>query len=149
MSDLISRSKLINALKVHFDSCFIEDGKLLYSEHICTSDDVVDLINLVENQPTAYDIDKVVADLEKNASRYTKKYTTPYGNNGYKDTKAISIHKAIEIVKQGGVSDDVCEWHKVKNGNAYKCNTHAEIHDSRVLDWCKCPYCGKKIKVVE
>ena len=44
--------------------------------------------------------------------------------------------------------DDVCEWHKVKNGNAYKCNTHAEIHDSRVLDWCKCPYCGKKIKIV-
>lgn len=46
-------------------------------------------------------------------------------------------------------SENVCEWHKVKNGNAYKCNTHAEIHDSRVLDWCKCPYCGKKIKVVE
>ena len=46
-------------------------------------------------------------------------------------------------------SDDVCEWHKVKNGNAYKSNTHAEIYDSRVLDWGKCPYCGKKIKVVE
>lgn len=46
-------------------------------------------------------------------------------------------------------TDDVCEWHKVKNGNAYKCNTHAEIHDTRVLDWCRCPYCGKKIKVVE
>lgn len=46
-------------------------------------------------------------------------------------------------------ADDVCEWYKVKNGNAYKCNTHAEIHDSRVLDWCVCPYCGKKIKVVE
>ena len=46
------------------------------------------------------------------------------------------------------ISDDVCEWHKVKNGNAYKCHTHAEIHDSRVLDWCVCPYCSKKIKVV-
>ena len=55
----------------------------------------------------------------------------------------------IEGKREIGVSDDVCEWHKVKNGNAYKCNTHAEIHDSRVLDWCKCPYCGKKIKVVE
>ena len=51
---------------------------------------------------TAYDIDKVVEELEENASRYTKKYTTPYGNNGYKDTKAISIHKATEIVKRGG-----------------------------------------------
>ena len=31
----------------------------------------------------------------------TKKYYTPYGNNGYRDVKAISIHKAIEIVKAG------------------------------------------------
>lgn len=46
-------------------------------------------------------------------------------------------------------NNDFCEWHKVKNGNAYKCNTHAEIHDSRVLDWYVCPYCEKKIKVVE
>ena len=60
--------------------------------------------NVISEQPTAYDIDKVVEELEKNASRYTKKYVTPYGNNGYKDTKAISVHKAIEIVKQGGVS---------------------------------------------
>ena len=63
-------------------------------------DAVKDAIN---NMPTAYDIDKVVEELEENASRYTKKYATPYGNNGYRDTKAISIHKAIEIVKRGGV----------------------------------------------
>ena len=63
----------------------------------------------VDNILTAYDIDRVVEELEENASRYTKKYVTPYGNNGYKDTKAISIHKAIEIVKQCGTSDDVCK----------------------------------------
>ena len=57
----------------------------------------------IHNAPTAYDIDRVVEELEENASRYTKKYTTPYGNNGYRDTKAISVNKAIEIVKQGGV----------------------------------------------
>ena len=61
----------------------------------------------IHNAPTAYDIDRVVEELGKNASRYTKKYLTPYGNNGYRDTKAISIHKAIEIVKQGGVGEDV------------------------------------------
>ena len=63
-------------------------------------DAVKDVIN---NMPTAYSVDKVVEVLEENASRYTKKYATPYGNNGYRDTKAISIHKAIEIVKRGGV----------------------------------------------
>ena len=57
--------------------------------------------NVISEQPTAYSVDKVVNELEKNASRYTKKYVTPYGNNGYRDTKAISIHKAIEIVKAG------------------------------------------------
>ena len=61
----------------------------------------------IDNIPTAYDIDKVVAELEENASRYTKKYVTPYGNNGYRYVKAISIHKAIEIVKQGGIGKDV------------------------------------------
>ena len=61
-----------------------------------------DLSKLLDEQPTAYSVDKVVEELEENASRYTKKYTTPYGNNGYRDTKAISIHKAIEIVKIGG-----------------------------------------------
>ena len=62
----------------------------------------------------------------------------------------VRLNEAIEIVKQGGISDssdNVCEWYKV-NGNACKCYTHAEIYDSRVLDWCVCPYCGKKIKVV-
>ena len=62
-----------------------------------------EIADMIEDAPTAYDIDKVVEELEENASRYTKKYVTPYGNNGYRDTKAISIHKAIEIVKRGGV----------------------------------------------
>lgn len=44
--------------------------------------------------------EKIIEELEKNASRYTKKYVTPYGNNGYRDTKAISVNNAIEIVKQ-------------------------------------------------
>lgn len=90
MSDLISRSKVISVLEQ-------------LEEHSLTGKmDISNAIYLLENQPTAYDIDKVVEELEENASRYTKKYATPYGNNGYRDTKAISIHKAIEIVKQGG-----------------------------------------------
>ena len=62
-----------------------------------------EIADMIDDAPTAYDIDKVVEELEENASRYTKKYSTPYGNNGYRDTKAISIHKAIEIVKRGVV----------------------------------------------
>ena len=63
-----------------------------------------DVKDVIDNMPTAYDIDNVVEELEENASRYTKKYVTSYGNNGYRDVKAISVNKAIEIVKQGGTS---------------------------------------------
>ena len=57
----------------------------------------------VKNEAVNEYVKAVVNELEENASRYTKKYVTPYGNNGYRDTKAISIRKAIEIVKKGGM----------------------------------------------
>lgn len=52
--------------------------------------------------------EKIIEELEKNASRYTKKYVTPYGNNGYRDTKAISVNNAIEIVKQEAEQYEEC-----------------------------------------
>ena len=81
----------------------------------------------IDNIPTAYDIDKVVAELEENASRYTKKYVTPYGNNGYRDTKAISVNKAIEIVKKCGVGKVVEQMNKrqwKKQGTKLRHNGH-------------------------
>ena len=96
MSDLISRSKVIDILEKE------KSLRCGYDADIA----IFSIEKWVRELPTAYDIDKVVEELQKNASRYTKKYITPYGNNGYKDTKAISIHKAIEIVKQGGVGKE-------------------------------------------
>ena len=87
MSDLISRSDVLELQRYSFGVSMLNS-----EEYIKVSD--------VDNILTAYDIDRVVEELEENASRYTKKYVTPYGTNGYRDTKAISIHKAIEIVKQ-------------------------------------------------
>ena len=121
MNDLISKSALIDALKVHFDSCFREDGELLYSDHICTSDDVVDLINLVENQPNAYNVDKVVEELkiikedalaEYNIGEYNldNNIGNSIAENYRKDMnegKCFAYDEAIEIVKQGGIRKDV------------------------------------------
>ena len=145
MSDLISRSELIKEL-----------NKYCVNQRYLVSENIIEIIN---NQPTTYDIDKVVEELKENASRYTKKYTTSYGNNVYKDTKAISIHKVIEIVKQGGVPNDVCEWKYTKEimDNAeFKvgCNKNAlkrgiVPNNFSYHDFKYCPYCGKKIKVVE
>lgn len=106
-----------------------------------------DLQHLLDNQQTTYDIDKTVEELEENASRYTKKYITPYGNNGYKDTKAVSIHKAVEIVKHGCVSDDVCECRLLKGYNFLHKTSCGDVFEME-NGFKFCPYCGKKIKIV-
>ena len=105
---------------------------------------VDDCIEFVDEQPTAYDIDKVVEEIEA------------YGKN---TDVCISKKNAIEIVKQGDVSDDVCEWKfEETNGIAWHCNdkctTYNQVYikDLKITleDFeCKCPYCGKKIQVVD
>ena len=118
-----------------------------------------DVFKEIKKMPTAYNIDKVVKELEERTDFLTG--CTKYGNKDAKQQAesystmmmyevADLVGDLIEIVKQGSVSDssnDVCEWYKV-NGNAYKSYTHAEIYDSRVFDWRKCPYCEKKKKIV-
>ena len=61
-----------------------------------------DLVKLLDAQPTAYDVDKVVAELEADSS------VKLYGS-GNSDNYLIPVKRAIEIVKQGGIADDVCE----------------------------------------
>ena len=55
------------------------------------------VVNLVNNQPTAYSVDKVVEELEIDSS------VKLYGS-GNSDNYLIPVKSAIEIVKQGGVS---------------------------------------------
>ena len=143
MSDLISRSKVIDIL---------EKEKSL----MCGYDADIAIFSIekgIRELPTAYSVDNVVYKLEENASRYTKKYNTPYGNNGYKDVKAISIHKAIEIVNNGGVDDDVCEW-KYNDSEYYFESSFEHLHifmsdGPKENEYEFCPYCGKKIKEME
>ena len=109
------------------------------------------IVEMTENEANAIQeyINKVVEELEKNASRYTKKYLTPYGNNGYRDVKAISVHKAIEIVKQSGVSNDVCEWESVSDGEFIQ-NPHTKrlYSNEPSMKNVYCNTCGKKIRIV-
>ena len=144
MSDLISRSELIK----------------LFKEHMQTARDfreiIINIIPTIKNQPTAYDIDKVVEELEKIRAKKTC-------NKEKCDTKEICricvVDDAIEIVKQGGVYDDVCEWEKGSSGYVgypafYSkcCTTNGkglEMQTNIIADWKYCPYCGKRIKVVE
>ena len=58
----------------------------------------------------------------------------------------VRLNEAIEIVKQGGVPDDVCEWTKIDEEGYKNCECN---YDETIPDFFKyCPYCGKKIKIV-
>ena len=138
--------RLIDADKIDFNKVFLGESKLSQNTRKVGK-------MLIDAQPTAYSVEKVVEELQENASRYTKKYLTPYGNNGYRDVKAISIHKAIEIVKQDGLSDDVCEW-KYNDTEYYWESSCEHLHifmsdGPKENEYRFCPYCGKKIEVVE
>ncbi len=94
-----------------------------------------------------YDVEKVVAELEKLPNREADYY---YANSN----DVIDREDAIEIVKQGGVSDDVCEWKlEDEEANLYLtgCQQRQLIFDGTPKEngYRYCPYCGKKIKVVE
>lgn len=139
MSDLISRKKAISVLEQ------LEEHSLTGMMHICNA------IYLLKNQPTAYDIGEVVEKLERIRAKKTC-------NKEKCDTKVICricvVDDAIEIVNQGAVSDDVCEWRLCdEEANVYdtSCrNPHILIEGTpKENNYKYCPYCAKKIKVVE
>ena len=67
---------------------------------------------------------------------YTREYTIRKSN--------IQYDKAIDEE----VSDNMCEWRKF-NGNSYLFETSCGNISGMYRGFNFCPYCGKKIKVVE
>lgn len=71
------------------------------------------VVNFVNNQPTAYSVDKVVDELEERKEEREKQYKTASMEDGsYMLSKCFSegaraYGNAIEIVKQGGAACDV------------------------------------------
>ena len=143
MSDLISRSEVndvIDELEVYTcgrpNTMKVEISVLQLQR----------FINKLKNIPTAYDIDKVVKELNKLDVKAIKRYKGgTFGD--YEGTDYyIKQSDAIEIVKQGGVSDDtdnVCEWTKIDEEGYKNCKCN---YDETIPDFFKyCPYCGKKI----
>ena len=133
MSDLISRSELYDELgnkltwlMAYGDDVYLDVGS--------------DIKDVIDNMPTAYNIDKVVEKLKYNI----------IGQLGNDEVIRIPRDKAIEIVKQGGASDDVCEWKSVSDGEFIQ-NPHTKrlYSNEPSMQNVYCNTCGKKIKVVD
>ena len=104
----------------------------------------------IEKMPTAYDIEKVVYKLENLKDGYDHSCLDNAYERGVEAGAKWIKKKAIEIVKQGGVSD-VCEWKSTQINNEWKpsCEPNSTYNVFGVAWFKRCPYCGKKIKVVE
>ena len=106
----------------------------------------IDWMNVIYRQPVAYDVDQVVEQLEEIRLNKTC-------NKEKCDAKELCricvVDDAIEIVKQGGVSDDVCEWKSVSNGEFIQ-NPHTKrlYSNEPSMRNVYCNTCGKKIKIV-
>ena len=123
MSDLISRLSL----------------KDRASEYALSADEYKRLCKIIDTEPTAYSVDNVVEELELHSFELGTD-TSP--------AHYVRLNEAIEIVKQGGVSDDICEW---KQDNM--CETVYRVcggfsTTAYQTDFEFCPYCGRRIKIV-
>lgn len=139
MGDLISRSKLLKKIEDE------EQGLPIDAEKYHVDKNVVDgmkaslsaIKNIVTEQQTAYDVEKVVEQLEN---------LEPFHVDGY---DFVNLYDAIEIVVGAG-TDDVCEW-KLEYEGRFIINPHTNrgFSNEESMKNVYCNTCGKKIKVVE
>lgn len=126
MSDLIKRKDV---------------AEFMFENRMCTS--INNAYDQLQCIPTAYDIRKVVEELDCDRCESCSFLKVCAGSICCRECHK----KTIEIVRHGGVSDDVCEWKQDKpfNGMYKACRNYVTY----LKDFEYCPYCGKKIKVVK
>ena len=121
---LIDADKLIEKLR-DFKEWENDDGRPI---HTMSEIQRIDrCINFAQTEPTAHDVDKVIEELEEIRAKKTC-------NKEKCDTKEICricvVDDAIEIVKQGGVSDDVCEWKLDCDNLTTGCGDYFNLYDN-------------------
>ena len=89
MGDLISRSALIEALEKHYNSLTYENVPTSIADFYC------EMEKLFKEQPTAYNVEKVVAELEER-----KEDIAPYIDDDIFLGEYRTYKEILEIVKQ-------------------------------------------------
>ncbi len=103
---LIDADELIKILEEYAND---KDSQAIYGEErlrLILGDCKIE----IEKFPTAYDVDKVVEQLEKESQNIELIYPTDQGYD-YEDAIGIDINKAKQIVKSGGIAEEKkSEW---------------------------------------
>lgn len=108
MSRLIDADKLIEIIEENNQKLEerIKDArtyiqKEVYEAQLFTA---VDIVKLIKEQPTSYNVDKVVEQLEK--SHFHTDAT--FDDDGYcndDSEEVVNLNEAIEIIKRGGIDE--------------------------------------------
>ena len=138
MSDLISRKKIcdyikgkINPYGKPFEGTAYELG--------------LKIMRYIDAMDSAYSVDKVIEELyeERTEILLSNDYECEIINYCIDN-----FDKAIKIVKQDDISNDVCECRELKDYNSLL-KTSCGYVFGMGKEFKYCPYCGKKIKVVK
>ena len=102
----------------------------------------------VRNEAVNEYVKAVVEELETIKDGYDHSCIDNAYQRGVQDGAKWMKNKAIEIVKQCGVSDGVCECRLFKGHKFLHKTSCGNVFDMQ-NGFKYCPYCSKKIKVVE
>ena len=150
-----------NKFKDSFEGIMEEIGRNLRSRYCSYAgryehETIEMLEKAFEDSKLAYSVEKVVDELEEAKGNVpVNRLLDDIIKEKPKELgQLIAYDKAIKIVKQGGVADDVCKWKLCdEEANVYdtSCrNPHILIEGTpKENNYEYCPYCGKKIKAVE
>ena len=85
----------------------IDADKLLnkIDAYMCGSQDVMFVKELIKEQPTAFDVDKVVEQLEK-SHFHTDVTFDDDGCCNDDSEEVVKLNEAIEIIKRGGIDEE-------------------------------------------
>jgi len=104
MSDLISRKAL-------FDELFVRNGKICPDIDVCNfpiTFSARGIKNAIRIAPTAYDMDKVIAQLEELAEQHPYKVIgNPDSYSQYNEGWQDCIDRVTDIVKRGGIDEQI------------------------------------------
>ena len=100
---LIDVEKLLNDMKNELEKA-VNDENMDKEEYMVIMTSAIALKDFVNRQPTAFDVEKVVSELEK--SHFHTEST--FDDDGYcndDSEEVVNLNEAIEIIKRGGIDE--------------------------------------------
>lgn len=109
---LIDVDKMLDDMKKELEKA-VNDENLDKDERMVILTSAIALKDFVNRQPTAYDVNKVVSELERKRDfHYKQMETVDFENDIFaqhiyeeEHNRGIGLNKAIEIVKAGGTDE--------------------------------------------